>query len=164
MANKQILAALQIESNEVRLVVGEIFNTRLNTLKKECIPGKGMDGIRIADPKAVAKAVKEAVSNVESHFGVAIESVLLAIPAYRFKKETRSFSKVIDSVDRRITADDNRDIYQKALAVNVVTAGGKHNPLYCPWRVRASRLWWRLLPVRRWILAIYRRTWLKIVA
>jgi hypothetical protein len=52
----------------------------------------------------------------------------------------------------------------KALAVNVVTVGGKHNPLYCPWRVRASRLWWRLLPVRRWILAIYRRTWLKIVA
>ena len=81
MANKQILAALQIESNEVRLVVGEIFNTRLNTLKKECVPCKGMDGIRIADPKAVAKAVKEAVSNVESHFGVAIESVLLAIPA-----------------------------------------------------------------------------------
>ena len=119
MANKQILAALQIESNEVRLVVGEIFNTRLNTLKKECVPCKGMDGIRIADPKAVAKAVKEAVSNVESHFGVAIESVLLAIPAYRFKKETRSFSKVIDSGDRRITADDIRDIYQKALAVNV---------------------------------------------
>ena len=48
-----------------------------------------------------------------------------------------------------------------ALAVNVVTPKGKHNPLYCPWRVKASRLWWRLLPVRRWILAVYRRTWLK---
>ena len=52
----------------------------------------------------------------------------------------------------------------KALAVNVVTPSGKHKPLYCLWRVRASQLWWRLLPVRRWILAIYRRTWLKIVA
>ena len=48
-----------------------------------------------------------------------------------------------------------------ALAVNVVTPKGRHHPLYSPWRVRASRLWWRLLPVRRWILAIYRRTWLK---
>ena len=50
-----------------------------------------------------------------------------------------------------------------AVAVNVVTPQGRHLPLYAPWRVKASRLWWRLLPVRRWILAIYRRTWLKLV-
>ena len=51
-----------------------------------------------------------------------------------------------------------------ALAVNVVPPGGKHHPLYSAWRVRASRLWWRLLPVRRWILAVYRRTYLKMIA
>ena len=50
-----------------------------------------------------------------------------------------------------------------ALALNVVTPGGKHCPLYSPWRVRASHLWWKLLPVRRWILAVYRRTYLKII-
>ena len=50
-----------------------------------------------------------------------------------------------------------------AKAINVVTPGGKHHPLYNPWRIKASPLWWRLLPVRRWILAIYRRTWLKIL-
>ena len=51
-----------------------------------------------------------------------------------------------------------------ALAVNVVTFTGRHLPLYSPWRCWASRLWWQLLPVRRWILAIYRRTWLRFVA
>jgi len=51
-----------------------------------------------------------------------------------------------------------------ALAVNVVTPAGKHHNLYTPWRVKASRLWWKLLPIRRWILAFYRRTWLKIVS
>ena len=51
-----------------------------------------------------------------------------------------------------------------ALAVNVVTPKGKHNNLYAPWRIKASRLWWRLLPIRRWILAIYRRTWLKVMS
>lgn len=50
-----------------------------------------------------------------------------------------------------------------AKAINVVTPGSKHHPLYNPWRIKASHLWWRLLPVRRWILAIYRRTWLKIL-
>ena len=50
-----------------------------------------------------------------------------------------------------------------ALAVNVVTPAGKHHDLYAPWRIKASRLWWQLLPIRRWILAIYRRTILKII-
>ena len=49
-----------------------------------------------------------------------------------------------------------------ALAINVVTPRGKHHNLYAPWRIKASRLWWRLLPIRRWILAIYRRTWMKL--
>ena len=49
-----------------------------------------------------------------------------------------------------------------AKAINVVTPDGKHHPLYTPWRIKASRLWWRLLPVRRWILAIYRRTYLRL--
>ncbi len=51
-----------------------------------------------------------------------------------------------------------------ALAVNVVTPQGKHNNLYAPWRIKASHIWWRLLPIRRWILAIYRRTWLKVMS
>ena len=48
-----------------------------------------------------------------------------------------------------------------ALAINVVTPTGIHQELYAPWRIKASRLWWKLLPVRRWILAIYKRTYLK---
>jgi len=50
-----------------------------------------------------------------------------------------------------------------ALAINVVTPKGKHHPLYTPWRIHASHLWWQLLPIRRWILAIYRRTYLKMI-
>jgi len=51
----------------------------------------------------------------------------------------------------------------KALATHVVTPRGHHHALYAPWRCKASRLWCRLLPVRRWILAVYRRTWLKLL-
>ena len=50
-----------------------------------------------------------------------------------------------------------------AVAMAVVDTRGRHHPLYTPWRQHASRIWWRLLPVRRWILAVYRRTWLRIV-
>jgi len=48
-----------------------------------------------------------------------------------------------------------------ARAEYVIGRSGRRRYLYAPWRVRASRLWWALKPVRRWILAIYRRTVLK---
>lgn len=45
----------------------------------------------------------------------------------------------------------------KALATHVVSRKGRKRDLYAPWRQRASRLWWHLRPVRRYVLAIYRR-------
>ncbi len=119
MTEKQILAALQIESNEVRLLVGEVFNTRLNVIKKAFTPCKGIDGIRIVDDKAVIAAIRKVVDEANAHLGVPLESVLLAIPSQRFKKETRTFSKVMNTADRRVTSEDIKEIYEKALSVNV---------------------------------------------
>jgi len=44
-----------------------------------------------------------------------------------------------------------------AIATHVVSADGKRHDLYSKWRMRATRLWWYLQPIRRYILAIYRR-------
>ncbi len=44
----------------------------------------------------------------------------------------------------------------RARATHVVNDSGTHD-LYTPWRMRAARLWWWLRPIRRYILAIYKR-------
>ncbi len=45
----------------------------------------------------------------------------------------------------------------KARASHVVGAGGRRHMLRSAASLRTARLWRRLLPVRRWLLAIYRR-------
>ena len=50
-----------------------------------------------------------------------------------------------------------------AKAEYVVDKHGNKRYLYTPRRCQASRLWNKLKPVRRWILAIYRRTILKMI-
>lgn len=45
----------------------------------------------------------------------------------------------------------------KAWATHVVSADGKQHDLYSKWRLRAVKAWWWLRPIRRYILAIYRR-------
>ena len=45
----------------------------------------------------------------------------------------------------------------KARVTHVVSADNKKRDLYSRWRVLAAKLWYWLLPVRRYLLAIYRR-------
>ena len=49
-----------------------------------------------------------------------------------------------------------------AIAEYVISPKGKRRYLYTKGRVRFARLWRKMLPVRRWILAIYRRTLVKV--
>lgn len=46
----------------------------------------------------------------------------------------------------------------KALATHVVDSKGRRHDLYVPWRLRAAKAWKWLLPVRRYILGVARRT------
>lgn len=65
--------------------------------------------------------------------------------------------------DGNLTAEEYCTISDvKARAEYVITPKGKRRYLYTDTRLRLSRLWRRLLPVRRWILAIYRRSLLKL--
>jgi hypothetical protein len=50
-----------------------------------------------------------------------------------------------------------------ALATHVIDRHEHRHDLYTPRRQWAVRRWWQLLPVRRWILGVYKRTWLKIL-
>lgn len=45
----------------------------------------------------------------------------------------------------------------KAVATHVVGADEKLHDLYTPWLRRAAKLWWHLRPIRRYLLAIYKR-------
>ena len=65
--------------------------------------------------------------------------------------------------DGNLTADEYCQISDvKARVEYVIASNGKRRYLYTPQRLRFSRFWSKLLPVRRWILAIYRRSLLKL--
>ena len=45
----------------------------------------------------------------------------------------------------------------KALVTHVVDSDERQHDLYTTWRKMAAKVWWRLRPIRRYLLAIYRR-------
>jgi len=88
LAKKEILASLEIINSEIRLIVGEFHNSRLNILKVERLATVGIKGVQIVDERAVIDTIYKAKMNVKRLLGVEIESVLLVIPAFDMIKKS----------------------------------------------------------------------------
>ncbi len=117
MASNQVIAALQIESNEVRLVVGQFYEDRFDVIAKESAYCFGLNGIRIMDSSKVANAIEGVVASVSKRIGATIKSVLLMVPGYRFKKEKRTFDVLLEK--HVVGYEDIKAIFKDAYNASV---------------------------------------------
>ena len=119
MEDKQIFAAVEVADSEVRLVVGEFFNTRFNIIKVERIKCDGISFDSVRNPEAVTDAIKTACASVKKMIGAQIEKVILAIPSYRMKRFGFKSTVDIEGIDGVVTVQDVRNAIKKAQSVNV---------------------------------------------
>lgn len=96
--DKQIFAALEIADGEIRLVVGEFFNTRFNVIKVERVLTSGVEGVEIVNKDAVISSIRKAVDNASKLIGAKIERVLLCIPSVGMKRYPLKITVAVDSI------------------------------------------------------------------
>ncbi len=116
MNDQQIYAALELADHEVRLLIGEFHNTRLNILKVEKVKCSGIEGVSIVDQDAVVTALKSAVNNASANIGARIQRVLLLLPSWGMKRFSR---RVQVSVDQKATYADVRNAMREALKTDL---------------------------------------------
>ena len=97
MSKNQVLAALQIENSEIRLVVGEYYNDLFYVICKECLACTGTNGIRFVDNNKVIESISAAVASASKKINAPIERVILCVPGYRFKKECREIKTILEN-------------------------------------------------------------------
>ncbi len=115
MARKEIYAALEIADHEVRLVVGEMFDSRLNILRVERAAGGGVEKREINDEKAVVAAIRKAAADASAALGCRIERVLLAIPSKRVTRVNQKVNVTIDDGTRTVRLFHIQSGYNKAI-------------------------------------------------
>jgi Actin-like ATPase involved in cell division len=98
LANKEILASLEIINSEIRLIVGEFHNNRLNILKVERIETEGIKGIQIIEERPIIAAIRQALANVKHLLGVDVNAVVLVIPAFDMIKKSVRVNIVSESM------------------------------------------------------------------
>lgn len=117
--DKQIFAALEITDHEIRLIVGEFFNTRFNIIKVERVLYTGLNNYKVESEEKVVAAIKKAVNNAARKIGAPIEKVLLAIPSVNVHRYPLKVTTKIDSIDNVVTSYDIQRARKKAASTKI---------------------------------------------
>ena len=119
MNDKQIYAALEISDHEVRMIIGEFFNTRFNIIKVERIPCTGLSARGVENPEAIMAAINKACIDAEKMISAKIERVILGMPSANMKRYSLKSSVLIQGFDGTVTIEDIRAAIRKAEQVNI---------------------------------------------
>ncbi len=119
MIDKQIFAALEITDSEVRLIVGEFFNTRFNIIKVERVACTGLASGKITDARNIQQAVAKAAANASKLIGASVQKVILAIPSFNMKRYSMKVTVPVEGIDQTVTVNDIRSAIKKAQSVNI---------------------------------------------
>ncbi len=114
MNTKQIYATLELADHEVRLIVGEFFNTRFNIFQVVCIPCKGMSFQGILNTDQVLDAIQKALVQINEKLKIKIKAVITTLPSYRFKHLNSKQTVKIEGFDGSITAKDIQTAIKQA--------------------------------------------------
>ena len=119
MDNKQIFAAVEITDHEVRLIVGEFFNTRFNIIKVERVPVSGLADNAVTDETAVIEAIRKAAADAEKMIGAPVKKVILGLPSHNMKRHSLRSTVKITGIDGTITVEGVREAMRKAEAIKI---------------------------------------------
>lgn len=116
---KEIFAALEIADEEIRLILGEFFNTRFNVLKVEQVACSGIEKLLITDREALTGVIRRTLANASGKLGARIERVLLSIPAKNARQISMKVTVPIESIDKKVTILDIRKAVRNAMNVQL---------------------------------------------
>ncbi len=112
MNEQDVQIGLEIADHEIRLVVGQFFNTRLNIMKVERVLSSGIHNAQIIDQMAVIQKITAAVKHVEENLGLSIERVILSLPSIGLSRYVR---RINVPIEEKVTIKDIKAVYKEAL-------------------------------------------------
>ncbi len=116
MNDQNVHAALEIADHEIRLAIGQFYNTRLNILKVERVACSGVLGTYIADQQSVVDAINAAKKHVKDTLGVDLKRVILALPTLNASRYVKHIER---KINEQVTLNDIKAIMKEAYHADI---------------------------------------------
>lgn len=111
---KQVYAALQVASNEIRILIGEHHNNRLHILKVERVAHSGIKNNEIVNDESIIEAINKAIINIEKNVKIKVSRVILLVPSIDLERIKRSLHSDVRDPLNRILKENITEIYESA--------------------------------------------------
>ncbi len=115
--DKRIIAALELQEHEVRLIVGQFYNGRLNILKIERVAHKGINNFKITNSNSVREAILKSIANASKNIGSQITSVLMLIPGVNLRVNQDLETVLVNQV---VKQEDLVNVYNQFSKENIL--------------------------------------------
>ena len=103
---RRIIASLDIGSDTIKLVVGEIFRNKLNILSALDTPSRGIKKGYIVNSESAVEALKELFDKAYAMLGIKVSKVIVSVPAYLTECFLSEGMTTITNEDKIITTKD----------------------------------------------------------
>ncbi len=78
---RKIMACLDVGTDTIKCVVGEMVKKKLNVLAVADTPSKGVKGSIVVDPNSLLDSLKDVIQKCEEVIGLRIKQVIVSVPA-----------------------------------------------------------------------------------
>ena len=112
---RKIIASLDLGSNAIKLIVGEIQKSKLNVLACVDIKSQGIKQGYIVNPESALLALRDAFKKCEEMLGIPVKKVLVSVPSYNLNCFMTEGSIMIKSEDKLIKHDHIIKAMQKSV-------------------------------------------------
>lgn len=103
---KKIYTSIDLGSDTIKLLVGEIYKGKLSVLAVSSVSSKGIKKGLIVDANETILALREVIEEVEGKLGIKLKKVIANVPAYFAEyKEVEGYSTITNE-DKKITGND----------------------------------------------------------
>ena len=79
---RKVYTSVDLGSSTIKIMVGEIFNKKLNVLGTAKVESRGIKKGVIVDANEIISSLREAISNIESKLNITIDKVIASVPSY----------------------------------------------------------------------------------
>ena len=112
---RKIYTSIDIGSDTIKFVVGELLNNNINILSSNTIKSKGVRKGLIFDPNLAINAIKDGIKEVNDDLGVEIKKVIVNVPNYNAKFMFVTGSVDINNEDEIVTTEDINKVIKNSV-------------------------------------------------
>ena len=117
---RKIMACLDVGSDTVKCVVGEMVKRKLNILAVAESPSKGVKNGIVEDPNALLEPLKNVMQRCEEIIGLNIRQVIVSVPANEASFAVVTGSVAITNEGNLIEGKDVIRVLQKAIKSKIL--------------------------------------------